>query len=60
MMCPYSTKNSGSIPRSACVACETAMHDYQERVTTGHTDGQTTDKVIPIRIISHGVADITT
>ena len=31
---------SGSIPRNARVTCETAtcMCDYQESVTTGHTD----------------------
>ena len=34
-------KNSGSIPRNACVACETAMGVWQ-------TDGQTTDKGIPM------------
>ena len=31
---------NGSIPRNACVACETyiAMYDYQESVTTGQID----------------------
>ena len=40
-----SIKHSGSIQRNACVACETAMRDCQESMTTGqthgHTDGQT-------------------
>ena len=26
---------------TACVACETALHDYQENVSTGQTHGQT-------------------
>ena len=26
---------------TACVACETALRDYQENVTTGQTHGQT-------------------
>ena len=34
-------KHIGSILRNACVACETAMSDYQESVTTGLTDRQT-------------------
>ena len=36
---------NNSIPWNACVACERAMRDYKERVTTGQTntgtDGQT-------------------
>ena len=39
---------------TACVACETALRDYQENVSTGQThgqtDGQTPDKVIPIYV----------
>ena len=38
---PY--KHSGSIPRNACVTCERKLC-----VTTGQTDGQTPDKVIPM------------
>ena len=34
-------KNSGSIRRNACVACETAMRDYKEIVNTGQTDRKT-------------------
>ena len=45
-------KHSGSIPRNACVACGTAMRDYQESVTTRQTDvqtdRQTLDKMIPM------------
>ena len=42
-------KNSGSIPRNACVACETAMRVWQtDRQTDGRTYRQTTDKVIPM------------
>ena len=45
-------EHSDSIPRNACVDCETALRDYQESVTTGqtdtHTDRQTPDKVIPM------------
>ena len=44
----YFLKQSGSIPRNTCFACETAMRDYQESVTTGQTDRQTPDKVIPM------------
>ena len=49
---PFNIDHTGSIPRNACVACETAMRDYQESVTTRQTDGQTDrqtpDKVIPM------------
>ena len=38
----HCSKHSGSIPRNACVACETAMHDYQESVITGQTDRRRT------------------
>ena len=44
--CPFISqckqKHSGSIPRNACVACETAMLDYQESVTTEQTDKRQT------------------
>ena len=47
-----SYQNSGSIPRNACVAWETAMLDYQESVTTGQTDRQTdagqSDPYVPL------------
>ena len=34
---------------TACVACETALRDYQENVSTGQTYGQTDGgKVIPM------------
>ena len=51
----FNMKHSGSIPRNACVACETISYawlprkcDYQESVTTGQTNRQTPDKVIPM------------
>ena len=50
-------KHSGSIPRNACVARETylcAMRDYQESVTTRHTDtrtGRQTDRQTPGKVI---------
>ena len=36
----FFNKHSGSIQRNACVACKTALCDYQESVTTGQTDTQ--------------------
>ena len=33
-------KNSGSIPRNACVACETALESVTDRRTDRQTDGQ--------------------
>ena len=48
-------KNSGSIQRNACVACETQLWECDKRTdrqtdrqTDGRTDRQTTDKVIPM------------
>ena len=44
------TQNSGSIPRNACVACETALDSVTEkcdRRTDRRTDRQT-DEVIPM------------
>ena len=47
---PLLIKNSGSIPRNACVACETKLWKVwqTDRQTDGRTDGQTTDKEIPM------------
>ena len=38
---PKYKKCSGSITRNACVACETAMSNNQESVTTGQKDTRT-------------------
>ena len=41
-------QHSGSIPRNACVACETAIRDYQENVTTVQTDAGQSDPYVPL------------
>ena len=42
-------KNSGSIPRNACVACKNiALRGQTHRRADRQTDGRTTDKVIPM------------
>ena len=46
---PLLIKNSGSIPRNACVALRNkALESVTDGQTDGRTDGQTTDKVIPM------------
>ena len=43
------TKNSGSIPRNACVCLgNIAMCDYQESVTSEQTDAGQSDPYVPL------------